>query len=72
MLDNHKKIYMIGIGGISMSAIAEYLSLKGFDVYGSDREDSKIIKRLKTKNIKVFIGHNEKNIDDSYKVKVLK
>ena len=30
------KIYMIGIGGVSMSAIAKHLLIKGFFVSGSD------------------------------------
>ena len=31
-LSECKNIYMIGIGGISMSSIAEYLYLKGFKI----------------------------------------
>lgn len=65
MLDNYKKIYMIGIGGISMSAIAEYLACKNYEVSGSDRTNSKITDRLKEKNIKVYIGHDGKNLDES-------
>ena len=62
---DYKKIYMIGIGGISMSAIAEYLSLKNYEVEGSDRVDSEILQRLKEKGIKINIGHDAKNIDSS-------
>ena len=31
-LDKYKNIYMIGIGGISMSSIAKYFCLMGFNV----------------------------------------
>ena len=65
MLSNYKKIYMIGIGGISMSAIAEYLSYKNYEVSGSDRVSSQITQRLQNKNIKVYIWHDENNIDTS-------
>ena len=36
MLKLVKKIYMIGIGGISMSSIAKLLLNEGFEVYGND------------------------------------
>ena len=35
-----KHIYMIGIGGISMSGIAEILKTWGYEVSGSDRIES--------------------------------
>lgn len=65
MKNDYKNVYMIGIGGISMSAIAEYLSHKNCKVSGSDRINSHITKRLENQNIKVYIGHNEKNLDVS-------
>jgi UDP-N-acetylmuramate--alanine ligase len=33
-----KKIYMIGIGGVSMSSLAKYFSLHGCSVSGSDMQ----------------------------------
>ena len=42
---NH--IHFIGIGGISMSGLAEILLIKGYKVTGSDNKDSEIIDRLK-------------------------
>ena len=44
---------MIGIGGISMSGIAEILKSWGFTVTGSDANDSPIIKKLQ-KSLKNF------------------
>ena len=35
-LKRYKNIYMIGIGGISMSGIAEILKNEGFNISGSD------------------------------------
>lgn len=54
----YKKIYMIGIGGISMSGIAEILKNWKFEVSGSDITDSEIIKNLRNTGINITIGHN--------------
>jgi UDP-N-acetylmuramate--alanine ligase len=62
ILKNKKNIYMIGIGGISMSAIAEFLIKKNFSVSGSDNSYSETVKKLEKKNIKINIGHKSKNI----------
>ena len=58
-------IHMIGIGGISMSGLAEILKNKGYTVQGSDANDSNVIKKLRENNIKVAIGHNEENIGNA-------
>ena len=39
-LKDYKKIYMIGIGGVSMSGLAHILKSWSFIVSGSDREES--------------------------------
>ena len=57
-----KHIYMIGIGGISMSGIAEILVKWGYQVSGSDSTKSSQTDWLEKNGIKVNIGHNEKNI----------
>ena len=54
--------HILGIGGIGMSAIAEILRAKGFVVQGSDQKDSANTKRLRTKGIRVFIGHDAANL----------
>lgn len=63
-VSDYKNIYMIGIGGISMSGIAEILVNWGYKVSGSDGISSNITERLKKKGIKVFIGQKEENITD--------
>ena len=45
--DLGKHIHLIGIGGISMSAIAEILLNQGYRVSGSDMNDSNIINKLR-------------------------
>lgn len=55
-------IHLIGIGGISMSAIAELLMKNGYRVSGSDMKDSKILARLRAYGAEIFIGHQGSNI----------
>ena len=59
----NKNFYLIGIGGSGMMGIAELLSNLGYSVRGSDINESLSIKRLRKLKIKVFIGHNVKNIN---------
>jgi len=58
-----QNICLVGIGGVSMSGIALALKLDGKNVFGSDRAESKITRRLEANGIPVHIGHNEKNIE---------
>lgn len=53
---------MLGIGGVSMSGIAEILNSFGFVVTGSDAHDSEIIHKLKNTGIAVTIGHDFDNL----------
>lgn len=52
------KVYMVGIGGIGMSALAQLLVHQGKHVSGSDREESPATKLLAEKGISVAIGHD--------------
>lgn len=61
---NFNHIYFIGIGGISMSALAEIMLEEGIKVSGSDRSTSHIIKKLQASGANVYIGHDSKNIGD--------
>lgn len=57
-LKQYKHIHMIGIGGISMSGIAEVLHNWGLFITGSDCTKSKITDRLSSHGIFISIGHN--------------
>ena len=57
-LRKYKRIYLIGIGGTSMSGIAEILKKWGFLVSGSDINSSPVIDKLIESGINVSIGHN--------------
>lgn len=55
-------IYFIGIGGISMSGLAEVLLEKGFTVSGSDRMKSGLTGALEEKGVRIFYGQEYANI----------
>ena len=60
---NHpSSIYFVGIGGISMSGLAEILNDAGFQVSGSDRSKSALTEALEGKGITVFYGQRAENI----------
>ena len=50
------RIYFIGIGGIGVSALAQYYLAKGHKVSGSDLVSSEITRFLQKKSIKIIIG----------------
>ena len=60
----HSHVHFIGIGGISMSALAHILLLRGNKVSGSDRTDSDIIKVLRSDGAKITIGQKAENIEN--------
>ena len=49
--------HIVGIGGIGMSAIAEVMHTRGYDVQGSDLKESANLDRLRAHNIPCVIGH---------------
>src|SRR3989344_4367949 len=53
------RIYMVGIGGIGMSALAQYLDHTGHEVSGSDREESPVVTMLVQKGVSVTVGHEQ-------------
>ncbi len=57
-LPDNAHIHMVGIGGISMSALAHMLKFFGYRVSGSDRTETDIVRRLKHEGIDVHIGHD--------------
>ena len=66
----NKHVYMIGIGGISMSGIAEILVNYGYQVSGSDMTENDMVKHLEEKGIKINIGQVKENITDDIDVVV--
>ena len=65
LLKEAKKLYFIGIGGVSMSSLAAIAALRGYAVRGSDRTESPVTGELTRKGITVFYGHEAKNVEGS-------
>lgn len=60
--DKDKTIHFIGIGGISMSGLAQILLTRGFNVSGSDMKASPVTDKLASIGAKIYIGQSENNI----------
>ena len=55
-------IHFIGIGGISMSGLAEILLEEGFTVSGSDSKESPLTKKLESEGARIAYGQKAENI----------
>ena len=65
-----ESIHFIGIGGISMSGLAEILMEEGFRVTGSDSQKSDLTQQLEARGAKVYYGQRASNIEDGIDVAV--
>lgn len=63
--DKPLNVHFIGIGGISMSGLAEVLIGQNFKIAGSDISSSKITEHLKELGATVQIGHKAENITEN-------
>ena len=64
---NFKKpihIHFIGIGGISMSGLAEILLEEHFTISGSDSQKSPLTEKLTNAGAKIFYGQRASNIEE--------
>ena len=57
-----QRVHMIGIGGSSMSGLAEMLLKEGYTVTGSDNANSHAVERLRDMGIQVHVGHAAENV----------
>ena len=58
LLNQRKTVHFVGIGGVGMSGLAEFLYAAGYAVSGSDRQSSAITKRLESLGIKIQYDHS--------------
>ena len=70
ILSSKLKIHFIGIGGISMSGLAEIMHDGGHIVSGSDMKHSKVSSHLESLGIHVHYGHHENNISSNLHIVV--
>lgn len=62
-LPDYKKVHCIGIGGIGLSAVAEILISRGYEVSGSDMRESDITEKLIGDGADIYLGHRAKNVE---------
>lgn len=62
--DSSTRFYFIGIGGVSMSALAAFLISEGYSVGGSDAAESAYTERARLLGARVCVPHSAKNIKD--------
>ena len=65
IIQNVKRVHLIGIGGSGMCPLAEILHSKGYILTGSDNNESDPLKRIKALGIKVYMGHSAENVKDA-------
>lgn len=58
------RAHLVGIGGVSMCALAEVLHRMGLTVQGSDISDNGTVQHLRSLGISVAIGHSAENLGD--------
>ena len=61
-MESGKLCHFVGIGGVSMSPLAEILLGMGVNVTGSDISESPVVARLRSLGIDVKIGHAADNV----------
>jgi UDP-N-acetylmuramate--alanine ligase len=62
-LNDVKSVHFVGIGGISMSGLAQVLLESGYNVTGSDINDSNLISKLRKNGALVSIPHSPENVE---------
>lgn len=62
-LEKCKHVHFVGVGGVSMHALAIYCKDMGLMVSGSDISNNKYVKMCKEKGIKTYKKHKRSNID---------
>ena len=59
---NPVHVYFMGIGGISMSGLAQILIEENFKISGSDNKESDLTRSLEKRGVTVFYGQKAENI----------
>lgn len=59
-----RKGHLVGIGGVSMSSLAEVLCGMGLNITGSDMNETPNVRSLRAHGIQVIAGHSAENIAD--------
>ncbi|MDE5985222.1 MAG: UDP-N-acetylmuramate--L-alanine ligase [Eubacterium sp.] len=64
ILKEVKRIHFIGIGGAGMCPLAEILISLGYELSGSDNNDTETFRRIEKEGAKVYLGQVKENLTD--------
>ena len=70
LLKKVKNIHFIGIGGAGMCPVAEILLSLGYNISGSDNNDTETFRKIEKEGAKVFLGQVKENISDDVELVV--
>ena len=70
-LDGIKKVYFMGIGGSSMSSLAEILIRRGYTVAGSDMQESATVEHLRKFGAEVTVGQKAENVEKQRSMRLI-
>ncbi|MCL2037301.1 MAG: Mur ligase family protein, partial [Oscillospiraceae bacterium] len=62
MFNNQKQAHLVGIGGSGMYPLAQILHGKGYNLTGSDNNETDTVEAVRKMGIKVFMGHFPENV----------
>jgi len=66
-LDLYKNIYLIGVGGIGMSALARYFNAQGKVVCGYDKMQSELCNHLENEGVSIHYTDEVEDIPEKIK-----
>lgn len=69
--ERRHRVHFVGIGGVGMSGIAEVLLNLGYEISGSDLQESDATRRLAALGAAVHIGHDAAHLPDELSVVVI-
>lgn len=64
ILKKVKRVHFIGIGGAGMCPIAEIMLSLGYNLSGSDNNDTETFRRIEKEGAKVYLGQTKNNLTD--------
>lgn len=64
-LRKQDRVHFVGVGGVSMSALAHALADRGYSVSGSDRGDSARLEELRSAGVQTWVGHAAEHVAEA-------
>lgn len=65
LIKNVKSVHFIGVGGVSMSALAQIMHLRGCRVTGSDMNQNHATRHLEELGVTIYRGHDADHVGDA-------